>query len=126
MNAHAEESPSRLVMSLLKEGYYRVTPECPVVCRLWLMRPAEDESHPIPPAPPTYAIGMESPAERYLYCVGTCEEDVLALFARITEGELAPVHLGDAVADFLWEQGQKAKEEGEIPKRTLQTNQSMV
>ena len=75
---------------------------------------------------PTYAIGMESPTERYLYCVGIHEEDARALFSRITEGELSPVHLGDVVADLLWEQGQRAKEAGEISQKTLQTDQSMI
>lgn len=126
MSLHAEDPRSRLVMSLLEERYYRVTPQCPVVCRLWAMRPSEEGDRPLPSPIPTYAIGMESPTERYLYCVGIHEEDARALFSRVTEGELSPVHLGDVVADLLWEQGQRAKEAGEISQKTLQTDQSMI
>ena len=126
MSLHAEDPRSRLVMSLLEERYYRVTPQCPVVCRLWSMRPAEGGDRPLPSPIPAYAIGMESPTERYLYCVGIHEEDARALFSRVTEGELSPVHLGDVVADFLWEQGQRGKEAGEFPEKTLQTDPSMV
>lgn len=93
----------RLLLCLLDECYYCVTPHRPVVCRLWRMRPAK------PPATggetsaaPTYAIGMESASERYLYCVGTDEAEVRALYRRVVEGELDPVHLGEVVEDFLW------------------------
>jgi hypothetical protein len=44
----------------------------------------------------------------------------------MVEARLSPVHLGDVVEDFLWEQGQREKETGEFPEKSLQTNPSMV
>jgi hypothetical protein len=109
-------------MRLLNERVYSVSRKRPVVCRLWKMT----AQPPSPVTDPVYAIGMETLTERYLFCVGSHEESVRALFARVTAGKLSPLHLGDVVEDYLWERGQMGKEVGEIPKKTLQTNQSMV
>lgn len=118
-----QETTPRLTMRLLDERVYSVSRKRPVVCRLWKMTAR-------PPCPaaaaPVYAIGMETLTERCLYCVGSHEESVRALFARVTAGKLAPLHLGDVVEDYLWERKQIGKEAGEIRERTLQTNQSMV
>jgi len=73
-----------------------------------------------------YAIGMESPAKRYLYCVGHDETAARRLWESMVEARLSPVHLGDVVEDFLWEQRQTGERSGEFPEKTLQTNQSMV
>ena len=118
----AQETAPRLTMRLLDERAYSVSRKRPVVCRLWKMTARS----PSPVTAPVYAIGMETMTERYLYCVGSHEESVRALFERVTAGKLAPIHLGDVVEDYLWERKQIGKEAGEIPKKTLQTNQSMV
>jgi hypothetical protein len=117
-----QETTPRLTMRLLDERVYSVSRKRPVVCRLWKMT----AKPPSPVTAPVYAIGMETLTERCLYCVGSHEESVRALFAGVTAGKLAPLHLGDVVEDYLWERKQIAKEAGEIPERTLQTNQSMV
>ena len=117
-----QETRPRLTMRLLDERVYSVSRGKPIVCRLWRMT----AKPPSPVATPVYAIGMETMTERYLYCVGPHEESVRALFARVTDGKLSPLHLGDVVEDYLWEREQIAKEAGEIPKSPLQTNQSMV
>ena len=113
--------PARLRMSLLAERYYEEAPRCPVVCRLWRMRP----DLPVE-GTAVYAMGMESPSGRYLYCVGEDETAARGLFERITAGRLSPHHLGDVVEDFLWEQSHPGKETGEFPEKPLQTNPSMV
>ena len=97
--------PARLRMSLLAERYYEEAPRCPVVCRLWRMRP----DLPVE-GTAVYAMGMESPSGRYLYCVGEDETAARGLFERITAGRLSPLHLGDVVEDFLWEQSHPGKE----------------
>jgi hypothetical protein len=113
--------PPRLLMTRLDERYYDEAPRQPVVCRLWRLCPA-------PPVEGTaiYAIGMESPVKRYLYCVGQDEAAARRLWESMVEARLSPVHLGDVVEDFLWEQGQRGKEAGEFPEKTLQTDPSMV
>lgn len=113
--------PPRLLMTRLDERYYDEAPRQPVVCRLWRLCPA-------PPVEGTaiYAIGMESPVKRYLYCVGQDEDAARRLWESMVEARLSPVHLGDVVEDFLWEQGQRGKEAGEFPEKTLQTDPSMV
>ncbi len=133
MTSKAPSPRPRLIMRLLKERYYCVTRDRPVVCRLWRMCPAAPPSPGGAQAPEggrsTYAIGMESATERYLYCVGTDGGAALAFFDHITEGRLSPLHLGDAVEDFLWEQSQSRKSresEGEIPKSPLQNAENML
>ena len=91
-------SRPRLIMSLLEEHYYCL-PRRPVVCRLWRMRP----SPPSPVKGHTFAVGLESPRERYLYCVGADLPGARALVRRIVENELEPIHLGNVVEDYLWE-----------------------
>ena len=113
--------PPRLLMTQLDERYYDEAPRRPVVCRLWRMRP----DLPVE-GTAVYAIGMESPSGRYLYCVGEDETAARGLFERITAGSLSPHHLGDVVEDFLWEQSHPGKETGEFPEKPLQTNPSMV
>ena len=90
--------PPRLLMTLLDERFYEEAPRCPVVCRLWRMCPASPVE-----GMPVYAIGMESPAKRYLYYLGDDGESVRRLFGTIVEGRLSPVHLGDVAEDFLRE-----------------------
>lgn len=124
MTPDANRSCPCLVMTLLEERFYPLTRTRPVVCRFWRMRAVKGRAGA--EIPVTYAIGMEGMTERYLYCVGRDEGEAYALFGRIVEGRLSPLHLGDVVADFHWEQEQKGKDTGEIPKKTLQTNQSMV
>lgn len=110
-------------MRLLNERLYSVTRKTPVVCRLWRMT----AEAPSPSAVfPVYAIGLESLTARYLYCVGSREEEARELFARIVGGKLSPVHLADVVEDFLWEQEQGGKETGEISESPLQSPQNMV
>ena len=94
----------RLLMHLLDERYYCEAPGCPVVCRLWSLIPDQpsDEST-------TYALGMESPDRRYLYCIGEDEADARSFFETVTEEKLSPVHLPDVIEDRRWEsmQGQE-------------------
>ena len=113
--------PPRLLMTQLDERYYDEVPRHPVVCRLWRLCPA-----PPVEGTPIYAIGMESPSKRYLYCVGHDETAARRLWESMAEARLSPVHLGDVVADFLWEQGHTEKETGDFPERTLQTEPNMV
>jgi hypothetical protein len=124
MTPDANRSCPCLVMTLLEERFYPLTRTRPVVCRFWRMRAVKGRAGV--EIPVTYAIGMEGMTERYLYCVGRDEGEAYALFGRIVEGRLSPLHLGDVVEDFHWEQGQKGKDTGEILKKTLQTNQNMV
>ena len=113
--------PPRLLMTQLDERYYDEAPRRPVVCRLWRLCPA-----PPVEGSAVYAIGMESPAKRYLYCVGHDETAARRLWESMVEARLSPVHLGDVVEDFLWEQRQTGERSGEFLEKTLQTNQSMV
>lgn len=101
---HKHLPPPRLLMTQLVERYYDEAPRRPVVCCLWRLCP-------VPPVEGSavYAIGMESPTKRYLYCVGSDGEAALRLWENITQGKLSPVHLGDVVEDFLWETGQGRK-----------------
>lgn len=92
-------SRPRLTMSLLEEHYYTLPRRRPVVCRLWRMRPS---SPPVSKSV-TYAVGVESASERYLYCIGEDEARARALIRRIVENELEPIHLGNVVEDYLWE-----------------------
>ena len=126
----------RLRMTLLDERYYEEgiphsaasssTAGRPVVCRLWRMAAATRT--------PVYALGMESPTKRYLYCVGEDESAARRLLDRIAEGRLSPLHLGDVVDDFLWETRQERGEvHGAFPETPyeicedpLQTGKSMV
>lgn len=127
----------RLRMTLLDERYYeevirpfaggRSAVGRPVICRLWRMVTAV--------RPPVYALGMESPVARYLYCVGEDESAARRLLDRIAEGELSPLHLGDVVTDFLWEAGQGSggverasihETPCEIRSGSLQTGKNMV
>ena len=90
-----------LLMTLLDERYYEDFPNHPVVCRLWRMRSRSSEGFP------RFAIGMESPTRRYLYCVGGDENAARRLLQRIAEGRLSPVHLRDVVEDLRWEAEQE-------------------
>lgn len=96
--------PPRLLMTLLDERFYEEAPRCPVVCRLWRMCPAAPVE-----GIPVYAIGMESPDRRYLYCIGEDEADARSFFETVTEEKLSPVHLPDVIEDRRWEsmQGQE-------------------
>jgi hypothetical protein len=87
-----------LAMSLLEEHYYCEPDRLPVVCRLWRLRTPSPSAHAI-----TYAVGLESLTKRYVYCVGRDESSARALVRRITENRLDPIHLGNVVADYLWE-----------------------
>ncbi len=98
MNEPSVSRP-RLTMSLLEEHYYSLPLRRPVVCRLWHMRPSPQS----PAKTVSYAVGLESPTERYLYCIGEDESQARALIRRIVENELEPIHLGNVVEDYLWE-----------------------
>lgn len=131
MKSQNHSRTPRLVMTFLDQRYYCAAPRHPVVCRLWRMRPDSKDapdrgqgSGGVEAAVAvTYAIGMESPTERYLYCVDSDEARARALFDRIVEGRLSPIHLGDVVEDHLWELGQT---DGEFCGRPLQTDGNMV
>ena len=99
MNESPVKHP-RLTMSLLEEHHYCETHHLPVVCRLWRMR----ASPQLPVQTATYAVGLESPSRRYLYCIGKNEASARALVKRITECKLSPLHFESVVADYLWEQ----------------------
>lgn len=131
MKPQTNPQTPRLIMTLLDQRYYCAAPRRPVVCRLWRMRPdpksvadtGQGSGDRGSSVAVTYAIGMESTAERYLYCVDSDEARARALFGRIAEGKLSPIHLGDVVEDHLWE---LRETEGEIPERPLQTDGNMV
>ena len=91
-------SRPRLLMTLLDERYYEEAPASPVVCRLWRMRPVFPTEGRV-----CYALGMESPSRRYLYCIGEDEAAARRLLSRVVNGRLSPVHLREIVEDFLWE-----------------------
>ena len=93
-----------LLMTLLDERYYEEAPDHSVVCLLWRMRPKSSDGGFV-----CYAVGMESPTRRYLYRIGEDESAARRLFESIVEGRLSPVHLGEVVEDFLWEEGQRSR-----------------
>ncbi|MBP3667691.1 MAG: hypothetical protein J6K29_11665 [Clostridia bacterium] len=121
MTKHADCEPPRLILRLLEQRAYRLTRTRPVVCRLWQMRVGQPADRS-----PQYAIGMETLTSRYLYCVGGDETGARALLARIAEGRLHPIHLGDVVEDYLWELENDGKTEGEFSESPLQSNGNMV
>ena len=95
-------SRPRLLMTLLDERYYEEAPAGPVVCRLWRMRPVSPTEGRV-----CYALGMESPSRRYLYCIGEDEAAARCLLTRVASGRLSPVHFRAVVEDFLWEEEQE-------------------
>ncbi len=99
MNELSVKRP-HLRMSLLEEHHYRESHRRPVVCRLWRLRTFPQ--HPTQDV--TYAIGLESVNRRYLYCIGQDEASARALVKRIAECRLSPLHFGNVVEDYLWEQ----------------------
>ena len=110
--------PARLRMSLLAERYYEEAPRCPVVCRLWRMRP----DLPVE-GTAVYALGMESPSGRYLYCVGEDEVAARGGFGRITAGRLSPHHLGGRGGGFPVGAEPSGERNGGISRKAF-TNQS--
>ena len=98
-----------LLLTLLDERYYEESPGHPVVCRLWRMRPQASHRGSV-----CYAVGMESPNRRYLYCVGGDETAARRLLRIAAEERLSPIHLKDVVEDFLWE-----AEQGRLVAETL-------
>lgn len=120
----ANRSCPRLVMTLLEERLYPLTSTRSVICRFWRMRAEERAASAAIPV--TYAIGMETMTERYLYCVGHDGKAARELYVRMIEGRFSPIHLGDVVADFFWERENQGELSKEIPENPLQTNQSMV
>ena len=98
-----------LLMTMLDERYYEESPRHPVVCRLWRMRSRSSEGRC------HFAIGMESPTRRYLYCVGEDESAARRLFESMVAGRLSPIHLGEVVEDFLWEAEQGKNSGDSLP-----------
>ena len=114
-------SRPRLIMCLLDERYYCEAPGSPVVCRLWRMRPA-----PPVEGSAVFAIGMENPAKRYLYCVGDDPAAARSLFETVTEEKLSPVHLGDVIEDFSWELRHNREESGNWSAREADAAETSV
>ena len=116
-----------LRVTLLLERYYEEGARRPVVCRLWRMA-ATASAGQIPPRPPVYALGMEGPTRRYLYCLGEEEDSARRLLEAVTEGRLAPIHLRDVVEDYRWDREGGAREDRaeEFAVNPLQIPPSMV
>ena len=126
-----------LRMTLLLERYYeeetdrvavgRSGPGSPVVCRLWRMVAAAQAGQDVA-RPAMYALGMESPTRRYLYCLGEEEASARRLLETVVAGRLAPLHLRDVVEDYRWEEAGGAREDQveEFAGSPLQMPPSMV